>query len=177
MKIYKKDSDAIARKIRMFIRGKFMNIASLCFDQQFDVISRGELNEELLDHKESKELKNKLKDLLKKYVYKCKEIVDSKIKVHKIMTVLLENFVTAAVNGKTDFGDSRDSLVYHKISKNYITACQKSIDELKKSNTNDKDGTAIDDQVYYKIQLAVDQICGMTDLYAMETYNVLNAIK
>lgn len=174
-KIYDGDNATIARKIRLFIKGKFINVASMYFDEKYSDIMQGKFNEELLFHPKSLKLQKKLREILKKYVYKCIEIVDNKIKVHKIMNTLLDNFVTAAVNGEFDETDSKDSLIYHKISNNYIKSTQKAIRELKEITSDDK--IIERDKLYFKIQLAIDQICGMTDLYAMETYNNLNVTK
>lgn len=62
------------------------------------------------------------------------------------------------------------------ISKNYMNVFLNEIDELGKNellwNAEEKKRL----EVYYRLKLGVDRICGMTDSYAKETYRILRGL-
>ena len=97
------------------------------------------------------------------------------------MKKLLDEFTKAvlAMNFKVnpDTGDFKihynkkdyfhEYKVYCLISNNFI---ENFIEEYSHAES-------LDEKVYYKLKLAVDYVCGMTDSYAMECYQILSGIK
>lgn len=129
----------------------------------------------------SREITKWISSLFKKYLYRNQDILKAEIKGETVMKKLLDEFTKAvlAMNFKVnpDTGDFKiqynkkdyfhEYKVYCLISNNFI---ENFIEEYSHAES-------LDEKVYYKLKLAVDYVCGMTDSYAMECYQILSGIK
>ena len=160
----------IMQRLRVFIKGNMISEVKVSFKENYRSIMNGTYNNELLlDSKVANAVKI-IRNIEKDYIYYCKEIVQSKIEAHKIISCLLENFVLSAFNAKNNGKkDNRDNLIYNLFSTNYKFICNSTIT---KNDYKENE----DDYIYTKLQLVTDVICGMTDSYALDIYKMLVAL-
>ena len=158
------------QRLRVFIKGNMISEVKVSFKNNYSSIMNGTYeNELLLDSKVSNAVKI-IRKIEKENIYYCKEIVQSKIEAHKIISCLLENFVLSVFNAKNNGRvDNRDNLIYNLFSINYKYICNRIIE---KNHYKENE----DDYIYSKLQLVTDVICGMTDSYALDVYKTLVAL-
>jgi len=107
------------------------------------------------------------KILIKDHVYNDPLIVKPELKGNTILTYLLDAFVKALLSKKCSELDTLDAKqtndkYLQMISKNYFRAYEESL-PIDGSYDLQKD-------IYGRLRLAVDQVCGMTDSYAEDLY-------
>jgi dGTPase len=154
-------------KLRNYIQSQLAEYVAKSFEENYEkIMKRGNFfGENLIScNEESNNIKNALEKLLTNYVYNNREVVFPEIKASKIINDLLDTFVPATISI-----DDSPSKIHEKLqivcSNNY----KKIYDTQKSKTTND------DEQLYYKILLALDNICGMTDEYAADMHNKISA--
>lgn len=143
------------------------------FDENYPSIMAGEYEKELLSCQEfSEKLVRCIRKLLKVYVYDEPNIIKSEISASRILSKLLETFIPAVLEYDKKETTSLSSRIHILLSENYKYICSKHIAEV----ASEDDAHSIDKQVtFQRILLATDYVCGMTDSYAKEIYNIINA--
>lgn len=113
-------------------------------------------------------------NLFKKYIYNYRNILESELTGYKVIHSLLSVFVDAILklkfqNGRViyDANLKKQKKVYDLISPNYIKQFE--------LNTAKYDSNSIY-HIYYRLKLVIDYICGMTDSYALNLYQIINGI-
>ena len=100
------------------------------------------------------------------YVFMTDEIYKMEVAESRILSFLMEKFVTAAVRvgDPEQKMDSIDRRMLAFVSDNY-----------KKAYVRQSEGKDTVEKLYLRILLVTDYICGMTDSYAKRLYQELTA--
>ena len=167
------------------------------FIKNYDkIMSKGDgntsYNKELLEDSEySRDVDKLIRKLLIEHVYKSEELVLNQIKADKVIDVLMDSYAKTAVeifnNGFNikDYKDEANTNILLTFSKDYRSTTEnlinkENLDEAEKIYKKDcgfYDSSITPDNIkmYWCIQLVLDQLCGMTDSYALEMYQLLTA--
>ena len=167
----------LKRKIRKIL----IDSAASVFENNLNFIMDGSYNCELLEDDSVAKLTKYLRNQLKTKVYFSKYVSTQKARVHKILNTLLNYYVPASFychNTSSQKSDNVNQMVCELISPNYKQICKNKIDEIYKSAVGkNKNKQRFNEKVFACLQLAVDEISGMTDLYATHMYEIVNATK
>lgn len=126
------------------------------WDKKEEILN-GSYNKSLLDSiPELNEVMGKIEKISIEKIYNAKKVVQLEIAGFRIMSGLVEDFVTAALTPK-----SKREKEQRKILE--LLPNQFSFDEMKSS--------------YEKVMHIIDFISGMTDLYALKLYRKLRGIE
>lgn len=180
------DKQIIVRQFRAQIKGKLISESIKAFETNYQAIMEGKYEGELLKENNILFLRNVFTDLLKDKVYYSRDIIKIKIEACKIITTLLPNYILSAFNydkKNKSKADDVNSLIYNTISQDYRDVCEKSINKFKEKIKQDtaleideKNKRKIRQICYFNLLLVLDQISGMTDTYAFDTYHIINAM-
>ena|GEM_PF-4944903 len=107
------------------------------------------------------------KKILEKYVYLDDTICRSQIMSNTILSKLLDIFIPAVLEYNLDKQSELNKRIICLFSDNY----KKVLDKTINGKTSDSP-----EAIYNKILLATDYICGMTDSYAQQMYNMVVAL-
>ncbi|GHT23273.1 deoxyguanosinetriphosphate triphosphohydrolase-like protein [Bacteroidia bacterium] len=132
------------------------------FEQNYDAVMTGNLQKELIDISDAKDIRKSYKKL-QSFVFNEKFILKKEIAGWEAITGLLKIFVTASnsENFKKD-GNNYQARLY-----NIIAAAHRKVYEVEQYHNPE----------YKKLQLIVDFISGMTDSYAIHLFQELKGIK
>lgn len=150
-----------------YARGWFMYCVAFNFSKNYQAIMNGEFQQELIHetfHDRSMQI---FKDAMKKFVYEESEIVKLELSAKKIISTLLDDFIYAVI-----YMDESDEA--YKVNKVQEKLCSLIPDNLKADYNNAKTGEASYD-LYLRFLMITDFISGMTDSYAKNLYQELNA--
>lgn len=150
-----------------YARGWFMYCVAFNFSKNYQAIMNGEFQQELIHetfHDRSMQI---FKDAMKKFVYEESEIVKLELSAKKIISTLLDDFIYAVI-----YMDESDE--EYKVNKVQEKLCSLIPDNLKADYNNAKTGEASYD-LYLRFLMITDFISGMTDSYAKNLYQELNA--
>lgn len=172
------DSNASNYRLRDYFRSKMLDAVCDTFIKNEEQILNGTYEKELLSDSKANYLSSKLKKLLENKVYQCRELALQKSKVFEILDTLLTNIVPASfscckTNSKKT--DKKNDLVCQLLSENYRELAKKEILAIK-SNAKLSKEEKLADSIYCCFMLAIDEISGMTDFYAVQMYNTFKAI-
>lgn len=136
------------------------------FTENYEAIMCGEYQKDLFAGTKAEELMKVLGGVAEKYVFMTDEIYKMEVAESRILSFLLEKFVTAAVrcSDPTQKMDSIDTRMMAFVSDNY-----------KKAYLHQSQGKGEIEKLYLRILLVTDYICGMTDSYAKRLYQELTA--
>lgn len=136
------------------------------FTENYEAIMCGEYQKDLFAGTKAEELMEVLGGVAEKYVFMTDEIYKMEVAESRILSFLLEKFVTAAVrcSDPTQKMDSIDTRMMAFVSDNY-----------KKAYFHQSQGKGEIEKLYLRILLVTDYICGMTDSYAKRLYQELTA--
>ncbi|MCQ2815136.1 MAG: dNTP triphosphohydrolase [Bacilli bacterium] len=174
-----KDKERKIIALRIYLRKVFIDESCLVFETNYSQIMSGVFISDLLSQSKAVFIAKKLRQFLNNEVYRFKDIAIQKAKVYKILNVLLDEIVPAAFScSKTNSvkTDNKIDIVCELISPNYRKLCNDTIYKIKNDATLTKE-RSLGLQIYNCLRLAVDQISGMTDLYASSLYEILDASK
>lgn len=139
--------------LRALVIGKLITECSVAFTENYSKIMLGEQLPSLIDSIKGSSLK--AMDIIKKLsieqVYNYKLVVEIELSGYKIINNLLENYCKAIINPNSPF----NSKLIRLLPKQYYI----------------KEGSN-----YQKLMAILDYISGMTDLYALEQYRILQGI-
>nr|WP_294464354.1 deoxyguanosinetriphosphate triphosphohydrolase [uncultured Sellimonas sp.] len=136
------------------------------FTENYEAIMCGEYQNDLFAGTKAERLMEILGHTAEKYVFLTDEIYKMEVAESRILSFLLEKFVTAAVrySDPDQKMDSIDRRMLAFISDNY-----------KKAYLFSSQGKGEIEKLYLRILLVTDYICGMTDSYAKRLYQELTA--
>lgn len=144
-----------------YLRAKAINTLTLkCADvfwNNKEAILAGSYEKSLLDDiPELTLVLESISDISKKYIYNARKVVELEIAGFRIMSVLVEEFVTAALTPEKDREKEHNKI----------------LELLPKQFTFDETSTP-----YVKVMHILDFISGMTDLFALKLYRKLQGIE
>ncbi len=162
----------VIHRLRVLIKGYMINAMSDAFEKSYELIMKGEFDDELINVSSAKKVATILRQLERDNIYYCANILENKTRANTIITKLLDVYIPAIVNYSEDEGntDSSNNLLYLSLSKNYRHICKMANKHLNKSSNNE-----FEKMVYNKILLVTDQISGMTDSRALTVYKTISA--
>lgn len=143
------------------IQSLLINSAADAFVEHYDEIMNGELRTELLSLSPARVLADALGDIALRYAFRSKEILRIELAVSQMMNFLLERLTGAALRFETPQEKITDSKLISVISENYVKICR--------LGWHDENS-----ELYSRLLLVTDYICGMTDGYARQLYLELN---
>jgi dGTPase len=127
------------------------------FWENREAILKGDYDKSLIDGiPELKNVMSKIEDISIKKIYNAKNVVQLEIAGFRIMSGLVEDFVTSALTSE-DLRDKEQNKILGLLPKQF------SFDES--------------DTPYVKVMHIIDFIAGMTDLYALKLYRKMRGIE
>jgi dGTPase len=139
--------------LRAIVISKLIKECSIAFFENYDHILKGEHVTPLIDCIDSTALAamKKVKDISIDQVYNHKTVIEIELSGYKIIGVLLDNFCKAIIEPKGAY----NSKVLRLLPEQY------------RSN---------EDSNYQKLMSVLDFVSGMTDLYALDLFRILQGI-
>lgn len=176
----KRDSESI-RKILLHYRGMLIEGAKTGFEKEYSKIMNGELGDtNLIEIGPCAKLTAVLRIILNKYLYYCPEIIETKIRVCKIIPSMLDHFSNCMLHGELDVRkDTVEYISYLLVSSNFRDVEESSLNKFKRDISKGvtmKPEDICGGCIYRKLQLILDFISGMTDSYATEIYENITAM-
>lgn len=148
------------------VQSRLIYAAADSFVENYDEIMLGEFAEELLAVSPYSALAKALSSIAVKYAFNSDLILRIELSADSIMRFLLDSIVGTALRFDTPQERMTDKNYRHIISQNYRSICE-----------NSSRGQDVATQCYYRLLLATDDICGMTDGYAGELYRQICGVK
>ncbi|MGI9526908.1 MAG: dGTP triphosphohydrolase [Weeksellaceae bacterium] len=157
------DSSLITQKFRIFTQKIMIENIVKSFDENYDEIMEGTLEDEIIDISGAKDIREAYKSL-QRIVFDDKTILKKEIAGWEAIYGLLEIFVHASQSESfKSSGNNLEARIYKIISTNH----RKVYEEIENYPNSE----------YKKLQLIVDFISGMTDRYAIRLFQQLKGIK
>lgn len=147
------------------MQSQLIYAASDAFVENYDSIMRGEMKRELLSASSAAELADALSDIAYRYAFQSKEILKIELSVATMMDLLMEKLTGAALRWDTDNEKMTDRKLISVISENYVKICRMGLAQADEAH-----------QVYCRLMLVTDYICGMTDGFARQLYREIVGI-
>lgn len=162
---YPDNDERLVQIFRAKVQSFMIESVVQCFSEVYDEIMEGKFDDEILMVSKAGRIRQAFKEI-SNILFNDKEIIKNELLGEKVITRLLELFVSAMTN-KNSVGEllfkknnTKEKRLYMLISDNY-----RYIFELySKQNT------------YDRLMLVTDFICGMTDCYALDLYKKLNGV-
>ena len=173
------ESDLIAfQKWTVYVKNWLMYVVAFCFcfHKNNTKIMNGTYKYDMFQegfHEYSIKI---LKGAMKEFVFDSPEILKLELSAKKILTSLLSDFIYAVINWDCGYEgvkptDSQMKLIYI-ISDNYKTDYQKACEALDIEDVDEREAY----KLYLRFLMVTDFISGMTDSYAKNLYQELNAV-
>ena len=148
-------------------RGWFMYCVAYSFSKNYDSIMNGTFQQELIEgtfHEKSMKI---FKSAMAKFVYENAEIVKLELSASKILSSLLDDFIPAVI-----YLDAEDET--YRLNKAQKKLCSLIPDNFREDYKNNR---TLDEayNLYLRFLMVTDFISGMTDSYAKNLYQELNA--
>ncbi|MFI1771371.1 dGTP triphosphohydrolase [Thalassobellus citreus] len=157
------DSSLIVQKFRIFTQQIMIGSIVKSFEEHYDVIMEGKLENEIIDISAAKDIRKAYKNL-QYIVFDDKSILKKEIAGWEAIYGLLDIFVEASKSKSFKAtGNNLESRLYKIIS----TSHRKVFEDIEKYSNDE----------YKTLQLIVDFISGMTDRYAIRLFQELKGIK
>lgn len=166
--VWDDESEMIAFQNWMdYVRGWFMYCVAFNFSRNYQNIMDGKFQQELISgtfHEKSMQI---FKDAMTEFVYEDAEIVKLELSAKRIISTLLDDFIDAVI-----YMDETDKR--YKPNKAQKKLCSLIPDNLKADYANAKTDD-VGYNLYLRFLMITDFISGMTDSYAKNLYQELNA--
>lgn len=150
-----------------FARGWFMYCVAYSFSRHYDAIMNGTFDKELIEgtfHAKSMEI---FKSAMVEFVYGDAEIVKLELSAKKIISSLLDEFIPAVVY----MGVEEEGYKLNKVQKKLCSLIPDNfVTDYEQARTDDEAYN-----LYLRFLMVTDFISGMTDSYAKNLYQELNA--
>lgn len=162
------DSEMIAFQNWMdYARGWFMYCVTYSFSRNYKSIMNGEFQRELIQgtfHEKSMKI---FKNAMVEFVYEQPEIVKLELSAKKIISTLLDDFIYAVIY----MDETEEEYKNHQFQKKLCSLIPDNLKaDYEKAKTNDEGYN-----LYLRMLMITDFISGMTDSYAKNLYQELNA--
>ena len=146
-----------------YARGWFMYCVTYSFSRNYKSIMNGEFQRELIHEKSMKIFKNAMVE----FVYEQPEIVKLELSAKKIISTLLDDFIYAVIY----MDETEEEYKNHQFQKKLCSLIPDNLKaDYEKAKTNDEGYN-----LYLRMLMITDFISGMTDSYAKNLYQELNA--
>lgn len=171
------ESNLIAfQKWTVHVKNWLMYVVAYSFSKNYEKIMNGIYEYDMFQegfHEYSIKI---LKGAMEEFVFDSPEIIKLELSAKKILTSLLSDFIYAVIHWDCDYEgveptDSQMKLI-HIISDNYKTDYEMACANLKIEDKRQKESY----KLYLRFLMITDFISGMTDSYAKNLYQELNAI-
>ena len=150
-----------------YARGWFMYCVTYSFSRNYKSIMNGEFQRELIQgtfHEKSMKI---FKNAMVEFVYEQPEIVKLELSAKKIISTLLDDFIYAVIY----MDETEEEYKNHQFQKNLCSLIPDNLKaDYEKAKTNDEGYN-----LYLRMLMITDFISGMTDSYAKNLYQELNA--
>lgn len=159
----KVDTSIVVQKFRIHTQKIMIESIIKTFDEKYDLIMKGELEEEIIDVSDAKDIRKAYKSLQYR-IFDDKSILKKEIAGWEAIYGLLEIFVKASESENFKLnGNNLESRLFKIISESH----KKVYLDIEKYNN----------PTYKKLQLIIDFVSGMTDSYAINLFQELKGIK
>lgn len=150
-----------------YARGWFMYCVTYSFSRNYKSIMNGEFQRELIQgtfHEKSMKI---FKNAMVEFVYEQQEIVKLELSAKKIISTLLDDFIYAVIY----MDETEEEYKNHQFQKKLCSLIPDNLKaDYEKAKTNDEGYN-----LYLRMLMITDFISGMTDSYAKNLYQELNA--
>ena len=150
-----------------YARGWFMYCVTYSFSRNYKSIMNGEFQRELIQgtfHEKSMKI---FKNAMVEFVYEQPEIVKLELSAKKIISTLLDDFIYAVIY----MDETEEEYKNHQFQKKLSSLIPDNLKaDYEKAKTNDEGYN-----LYLRMLMITDFISGMTDSYAKNLYQELNA--
>lgn len=150
-----------------YARGWFMYCVTYSFSRTYKSIMNGEFQRELIQgtfHEKSMKI---FKNAMVEFVYEQPEIVKLELSAKKIISTLLDDFIYAVIY----MDETEEEYKNHQFQKKLCSLIPDNLKaDYEKAKTNDEGYN-----LYLRMLMITDFISGMTDSYAKNLYQELNA--
>ena len=150
-----------------YARGWFMYCVTYSFSRNYKSIMSGEFQRELIQgtfHEKSMKI---FKNAMVEFVYEQPEIVKLELSAKKIISTLLDDFIYAVIY----MDETEEEYKNHQFQKKLCSLIPDNLKaDYEKAKTNDEGYN-----LYLRMLMITDFISGMTDSYAKNLYQELNA--
>lgn len=136
------------------------------FSENYDAIMNGTFTRELLAASPVRVLADALSDIAYRYAFQSPGVLKTELSACAMMNLLLDSITGAALRFGTDEQRITDSNLMSLLPEEFLMVCRKSCEE--KSDA---------EQSYFRLLLATDCVCSMTDGYARELFRTLSGIE
>lgn len=160
----KKDSEAAA--IQNFLRTTQQSVytsASKAFVDNYDEILEGSFEQEIISEEcDAVRCFNALKKFAYQHIFQTKEILDQEVLGFHIINRLLDEFVPVVLKYEKEPMNKYEERLFNNIPESAKQLYRKEAEDCRE-----------DEQNYYRLKMAVDFICNMTDGYAKKLHDTL----
>ena len=150
-----------------YARGWFMYCVTYSFSRNYKSIMNGEFQRELIQgtfHEKSMKI---FKNAMVEFVYEQPKIVKLELSAKKIISTLLDDFIYAVIY----MDETEEEYKNHQFQKKLCSLIPDNLKaDYEKAKTNDEGYN-----LYLRMLMITDFISGMTDSYAKNLYQELNA--
>lgn len=136
------------------------------FAENYDAIMTGTFSRELLAASPVRVLADALSDIAYRYAFQSAGLLKTELSACAMMNLLLDSITGAALRFGTDEQRITDSNLLSLLPEEFLMVCRKSC--VGKSDA---------EQAYFRLLLATDCVCSMTDGYARELFRTLSGIE
>jgi len=149
------------------VQGFLIGCATFGFTSNYDRIMAGTYEHDLFHDTFAEPLLKSLGDMAYKHVFTSHEIYKMEVSGQVILNFLMDKLVTAALHFETDVEtNSLGERIMVFFSENYVNAYR-----------SQREGKNEAEQLYLRLLLVTDFVCGMTDGYAKRLYQEFNGIR
>jgi dGTPase len=149
--------------LRSYAIGLMVSDAIECFKEAVKDGQLRPISKDLATDFQSATLMKALKEFARLRVYKHPDVLKAELQGHRMIPALMDAFWRSVVNHHRGTQSKLDEYVMSLISPNYIRVCKQS----------ENLGLPL---WYRQLQLVCDQVCGMTDSFALRTYKLFGEL-
>ena len=164
---HKNPEDYAVKNWIVRVQGFLIGCATFGFTSNYDQIMTGTYKHDLFYNTFGESLLELLGDMAYKKVFTSHEIYKMEVSGKVILDFLMDKLITAALHFETDVKtNSLGERIMVFFSENYVNAYR-----------NHRKGKSEGSQLYLRLLLVTDFVCGMTDGYAKRLYQEFNGIR
>lgn len=150
------EAEILVQRLRIWCQGEMIKVLLENFKDNFDALTSGQFQGELLKFGRMSEWVENLKNLAKDRLFKAQSVLRLEVAGTSVIKGLLEIFIRAITNSKADEMKSTDNKILALIPPRLHYVSNKSVVD--------------------RFQMVVDFVSGMTDDYAVQLYQQLSGV-